>query len=180
MHALEIGKLYHPGVRCWPEGGEYNFRSGGHELLLRFARPAAQEIEDVRRGDCEFALALVGDILFFLYRFGQVAGWSDAPYTWHLLPEDQRIPPQPPDTGESRALLQVILLDASTGIVRALRGVTLSPAFTRSLHTAIQVQMGTPWAGWKEYDRQLATAYRRYRSSADLLTISTARTRGGA
>src|SRR5262245_26310101 len=25
MHALEIGKLYHPGVRRWPEGGQYNF-----------------------------------------------------------------------------------------------------------------------------------------------------------
>jgi hypothetical protein len=179
MHSLEIGKLYHPGVRHWPEGGEYNFRSGGHELLLRFAHPAAQEIEDVRRGECEFALAPVGDILFFLYRFGQAMRWSDAPYTWHLLPEDQRILSQPPDTEKSRVLLQVILLDASTGIVQALRGVTLSPAFTRSLHTAIRGQMKTPWVGGQKYDRQLASAYRRYPSSADLLAFATARAEGG-
>jgi hypothetical protein len=178
MHTLEVGKLYHPGIRHWPEGGEYNFRSGGHELLLRFVRPAAQEVEAVSRGDCEFALASVGDILFFLYRFGKAVRWSDAPYAWHLLPEDQRIPPLHPNTDQTRALLRVVLLDAATGIVRALRAVTLSPGFTRSLHSAIQVQMNTPWVGNREYDRRLAAAYRRYPSSEDLFSITVAHTNG--
>jgi hypothetical protein len=178
MHVIRIGKLYHPDVRHWPEGGEYNYRNGAHELLLRFNRPTAMEVEDVRCSECEFALASVDEILFFLYRFGRTVPWSDAPYTWHLLPLGQRILPPVSHTKETRALLQIILVDAGTGIVRALRGITLSPDFTYSLHTAIQNQIKVPWVGGPEYDRQLAMAYRRYRISADMLDIVADRTNG--
>jgi hypothetical protein len=49
--------------------------------------------------------------------------------------------------------------------------------------TVVLGGLGLGWllrkAGWREYDRQLAAAYRRYRSSADLLPIATARKKGG-
>jgi len=118
-------------------------------------------------------------ILFFLYRFGQAIKWSDAPYTWHLVPEDNRVPPEPPATPNTRAVLHVVLLDANTGIVRALRLVTLSPDITRTLYEAIKSQTETPWTGWKEYDRHLAAAYRTYGKSTDLLKLAIARATGG-
>jgi hypothetical protein len=181
MYRLEVGKPYNPAVphQPCPEGGEYNYRGGVHELLLRFAKLTAQEIEDVRRGDSEFALAQAEGILFFLYRFGQAIRWSDAPYTWHLVPQEHRTDPEPPATPNTRAVLHVILLDATTGIVAGLRLVTLSPDLTRALFEAIQAQTQTTWAGWKEYDRHLAAAYRKYPSTEKLLTVAVARTKGG-
>jgi len=180
MFTLEVGKPYNPGVKVYPEGGEYGFRCGIHELLLRFGMPTAQEIGDVSRGESEFALASVEGVLFFLYRFGQALKWSDAPYTWHLVPEDNRVPPQPPATENTRALLHVVLIDANSGIVQALRLVTLTPELTRALYEAIKLQTETPWVGWKEYDKRLAAAYRKYGKSTDLLGLATARGKGGA
>ena len=34
MHRLEVGKPYDPSRRAWPEGADYNFRAGGHELRI--------------------------------------------------------------------------------------------------------------------------------------------------
>ena len=179
MYRLEVGKPYGPSVEQCPEGIEYNFRGGIHELLLRFGKPTPQEIEDVRRGQSEFALASAEGVLFLLFRFGHSVRWSDAPYTWHRVPQEQRTLPEPPKTANTRAVLHVILLDAGNGIVQALRLVTLSPALTLALYEAIKAQTETPSAGWKEYDKQLAAAYRKYARTEDLLKIAAVRAIGG-
>lgn len=176
MYKYEVGNLYSPNRTNWPEGVEYNWRSNTHELKLFYARPAVPEIVDVKRGPAEFALTVVGDILFLVFRFGPQP-WSDAPYSWWMVPADQRTPP-PALAGEERALLNILLIDAGTGIIRAVRVVSLAPAFSQALHTAIQAQAAAGAFDQAAYDRQLAAAYRRYRSSAALLAAATVRTRG--
>jgi hypothetical protein len=42
-------------------------------------------------------------------------------------------------------MVTIILVDASTGLVRALRGVSYSPEFTRAIHGAIAVQAASPF-----------------------------------
>jgi hypothetical protein len=44
MHKVEVGQRYHPNITSWPEGGEYNYRAGQHELILRFASLKPEEI----------------------------------------------------------------------------------------------------------------------------------------
>ncbi len=178
MTVLEVGRPYIVGRRKWPEGVEYNCRSGGHELRLFFDSPSASEIEAVRIGECEFALVMEGPVIFLMYKFGVAINWSDAPYSWHLVPEDQRTLPEP-EGPETRALLQVVLIDAASGLVRALRALTFSPVFTRALHAAIRAQADMIWAGKASYDAALADAYRRYPASTDLLRGAVARTFGG-
>lgn len=51
MHAYEVGQLYHPSLRSWPETPQYNYRSGEHELVLFLASPSLREVEDVREGE---------------------------------------------------------------------------------------------------------------------------------
>jgi hypothetical protein len=105
--------------------------------------------------------------------------WGDAPYTPHLLPADQE-----PDlvlftSAEQRLLLQVVLVDAATAEVKAMRGVSLSPEFSRALAAAVQAQALRPWRGRDDYDRQLAEVYQRFPSSEALLAVAAAHGEGG-
>jgi hypothetical protein len=68
-------------------------------------------VQAVRKGECEFAVTVDGPVIFFLYRFGHAITWSDAPYSWHLVPEPQRSLPEV-ESEESGALLHVVLVDA--------------------------------------------------------------------
>lgn len=179
LHRYRVGEPYVPGRRNWPEHVEYNFRGGEHELRLFLADLTAREIQDVRRGEAEFALVVEQPVIAFCYRFGRAIPWSDAPYSWHRVPEDQRTLPEPLPSGEGRALLHVILVEARSGIVQVLREVSLSPAFTAALHLAIREQAVRPWDA-AEFDRVLTGLYRQYPTSAALVARAVARTRGGA
>jgi hypothetical protein len=178
MYEYKVGQPYNPNVKNWPETPQYNYRQGEHELVLFFNKPSISETLAVKQGKAEFALTVKDDIIFFLYRFGQpvVINWSDAPYTWHLVPEAERtiLPEQLPATGEKRVLLRIILVDATTGLICAIRIVTLSPSFTSRLNQAILEQSQKPFDA-KSYDMQLQQAYRSYPESSQLLKLAIAR-----
>lgn len=184
MHEYRVGRLYSPTRSRWPEVMQYNYRGGGHELVLFLGRPTAGEIGAVREGAAEFALWEHEDLLVLLYRFvgrATTLGWGDAPYTIHLVPAGERaLPPVGDDLGpESRALLQVLVVDAGNGIIRAMRQVTLDPPFTRTLHEVIVAQAARPWSE-ATYDAQVSLYQARYRNPDDLVRVAQARTRGGA
>lgn len=169
MYTYEVGKPYVPGRRTWPEVVQYNYRGGEHELVLFFNQPTAAEISDIRRGRAEFALYISGKQIVMLYRFGQSIPWSDAPYSIHLVPFEQRT--LPPETGpEEHALLQIILVDAGTGIIKAMRVVSMSPDFTQTLHNAIRKQFDQPFTR-SAYNGELEKLFARY-SSADLAKMA--------
>lgn len=179
MYAIEVGKLYNPNRKVWPETTQYNFRDGGHELVLFYRRPTASEIQAVRTGKAEFALAVYESVLFFLSNFGGADHWDDAPFSIHLVPEAQRTIPPPPATPETRALLSVILVDAASGLVRAMRQLTLSPDFTAKLVGLIHAQAALPFPGQTRYDQQVAAYYRRYNSNQMATLAAVARCVGG-
>src|SRR5437870_4284573 len=144
MPNLQVGKPYradHPVVRrgaasahspdlpASAECAEYAFHGGEHELVLWLEGATRRELDDVARSECEFALVVENDVLFFLQRFGQSMPWSDAPFSWWLVPEGQRVLPPLPEVEELSAVLHVVVVDAATGIVRALRDVPLVPSF---------------------------------------------------
>jgi len=179
LHSYEVGKPYIPGRTRWQEAGEYNYRGGAHELRLFFGRLGDREIRDVRQREAEFALFVEQPVILFLYRFGASIPWSDAPYSWWLVSPEQRTLPEPVGQAEeTRDLLTTILIDADSGIIRAIRVVSLSPAFTTALHLAIREQASRPWDP-TEYDARLAALYRRYPTSRALLKAATSRTLGG-
>lgn len=166
LHAYRVGQLYNDQRTTWPEAGQYQFRAGGHELLLFWRSPSEREVRDVARGDAEFALYVAPPLLVFLYRFGRM-DWSDAPYSWHLVPAAERTLPEPAHLAEPHALLSVVLVDAESGIIRSLRALSMQPAFTAALSLAIRDQAAEPW-DTARYDAALAELYRRYPHSDNL------------
>lgn len=184
MHSLEVGKPYIPGRSRWPEGCEYNYRGGENELRLSYGDPSPREVAAVQKGRALFGLYHEGDQVILCYRFGDLA-WSDAPF--HLarlaaagVPAEERTPPPDPATlsPESRAILQVVLVDAGPGIVRVLRAVTLSPEFTSALFGAIRDQASRPYDR-ASYEAGLDRIYRRY-GSDQLAAACRVRCEGGA
>lgn len=165
LYAYKVGDLYHPNKRHWPEGYDYNFRSGQHELRLFLRTPHLQEIEAVRKGAARFSFNTFGgpEVLFFSFGFqtpdgGELNG--DGSYSWWLVPEDERQPPTldfPPDQG---ALLTVLLVDAETGILKVIRGIGLGHKFTLALHRAILLQSKNPLPD--DYDGRLKRVMARY------------------
>jgi hypothetical protein len=158
MHQYQVGQLYNPAMSHWPEQVEYNFRAGHHELLLFLPGVLPIEIANVRHGRARFALLAREGILFFLSRFG-ILPWNEAAYSWHMVPEAERALPDPL-TAEEPILLPIVLVDGTTGIIRAMRAVTLSSAFSAALHRAILRQSELAF-DQDHYDQALAQIHRR-------------------
>lgn len=182
MHRLAVGEPYLPGQTRFPELAQWNYRASGHELVLFFSRPSSAEIEAVAKGPSEFALFQDRDIAILLYRFrtaklAPAIDWSDAPFSIWRLPESERTAPPRGLAADERALLTVILVDAATGIVRAIRAVSWSPELTAHVHAAItdQLAMGGPAP---DYDRRI-TALLAANSATALLTRAVGRSTGG-
>jgi len=175
MPVLSVGQPYIAGRTNWPEAAEYNYSVEGHELRLFFPAPTPQEVEDVRKGDAEFALYTAGPVVWLLHRFGR-GNWADSPFAWHLVPEDRRARPWEAQELE-RATITVLLVEAASGILQAIRLLTFSPHFTRQLHAAIERQAEAPWDP-AEFDRVLDATYARL-STAEMVRGAVAKTRGG-
>lgn len=118
------------------------------------------------------------DPIFFLYRFGGQP-WSDAPYSWHLVPAAERVLPPDPLGPDDRPLLTVILVDAASGLVRALRALSLPPPVAAPLHAAIRAQATAPFDP-TTYDLRLTALYAQYPTTPRLLGQSVARAQLGA
>lgn len=172
LHVYRVGELYAPTRTRWPEAVDYNYRGGGgHELRLFWPRLSASNVQAVRTGSIELALYVEPPVIVLLYKIAGACDWSDQPFTIHLVPAAER---QLPIAG-SRALLTILLIDADTGILRVIRTITLAPALTTALHTAIAEQAAAPF-DQDAYDHALAAIYRRHPTTRDLLRRATVRT----
>lgn len=149
-----------PGL---PDASLYSYEVGGHQLLVLADRPNATERAAFRAGALgDVAVLVDGPAVVLCWRLGGGASgwvwpWSDAPYTWHLVPADRRTLPPADDehSPATRALLQVVLVDTSDATVRGLRTATLSPEVTAALHRGILGQASAPWDP-RVYDAHVA------------------------
>lgn len=167
---IKIGQLYNSRTQ-WPEGSEYNYIGGCHSLGLFVARPTPKEILGVQRAPMEFALTVEGDVIFLLWKIQGAFPWCDAPYSWHKVPLEHRTLPAtlPPGMEKRRyEILQIVLIDATTGILKAMRAVVLPPQLMAALNAAITAQSQRPFDR-ADYDLQEAELYRKYPTPKALL-----------
>lgn len=142
MYIIEVGKPYSAIRSSWAEGVEYNFTKEGHQLRI-FMNFNSKGIKVVKEGGIKFALAVEGDILLFMFEIGGLFDWSDCPYSIQMVKEELRL--EAPELGENeRAILQIVLVEAKSGILKAIREVTFSHDFSVKLHEAINKQIGKP------------------------------------
>jgi hypothetical protein len=142
MNILAIGQPFDETVQHWPEGTMFNYSATGAWLIYFYSAPSRMEISSIQEGPAEFGLYMAGPVLFLLHKFHPMP-WNDAAYSVWLVHEDERVLPEISD--HLHALLRVVLVDTSTGLVAALRACTFSAQFTKTLHQAIHFQASLPW-----------------------------------
>jgi len=166
MKVITLGELYSPNVTSYKEGIYYNWDKAGNVLHLFMANPSPREINAIRRGNVSFNLVTYPECLFLMIRFEGMP-WCDAPYSWWIVPENQRI--QPPELKENESLpLAIILINANTGIVEALRLITPPKSFSEALIKAVKEQVQNP-VDFNQYNQRIDQVYRTYSSSAKML-----------
>jgi hypothetical protein len=175
-HLYVVGQLYVATRTHWEERTDYNFRQGEHELRLFINAPTEIEIEAIESAEVELGLYVEGSAIFLLYRFGSILS-GEGSYSWWLVQPDQRTIPTEPGEQE-RALLHIVLVDAKTGILRAMRAITFSPRFTANLHAAIRKQAKSGFDP-REHEKDIARAYRRYPDTGDMFGAAADRCIGG-
>lgn len=178
MQIVAIGKpLFEE--RCeLPEAIEYNYQAGDHTLLLSMKNLHPKEIEAVRQAEAEFGLYCENSIIFLLYRFGEVLPWSDSVFSWWNVSEEDRRIPAPQENPDERILLKSILVEAATGIVKAIRVTTFSPDFTEKLHDAIREQASGEKLSRAEFVARSLTIYKK-QTPAKLAADAVVKTKGG-
>jgi hypothetical protein len=178
MHIVAIGKPLFEGRTELPEAIEYNYQSGDHTLLLSMKNLHPKEIEAVRESEAEFGLYSENGIVFLLYRFGEILPWSDSAFSWWNVSEEDRRIPAPQANPEERILLKIILVEAATGIVEAIRVTTLSPDFTEKLHYAIRCQAAGEPLSRAEFVARSLSIYEN-KTPFDLAASAIVKTKGG-
>jgi hypothetical protein len=138
---FEVGKPYNPRIRLWREGPHLRLTPAGCELVLFYAGPAAQEILDVRQGAARFAWIDAGPASVLCYQIGTMP-WSDAPYEpWKEPAAARGVPAGGPGNGLP---LTVLLVDAATGIIEAIRITTWSASFAQAVRETVTRQLAAP------------------------------------
>jgi hypothetical protein len=149
LNIRSVGDLYYPGRTELPERCDYNFYDAGHELVIMMGSPTAKEIEDVRKGDPKFQLYTAPETLVLLFKMGDQP-WSDAFYSYWLVPQERRAAPQDLQPGQLASLM-IYLVDAMTGKIVVMRNLTFPEKFGQRLHKSIQKQIEHPVSA-KEID----------------------------
>ena len=111
---------------------EYSYRDGVYELRLYMTSARAGAVAAVRRGESEFALIVEDPVIVLCARFGEEIPWVAATYKGSDFEKGIGYTPPPPHSPhESRALLNVTLIDAKSGKIQAERNLTLWLEFSR-------------------------------------------------
>jgi hypothetical protein len=140
-HRVQVGQLYSPNRTSWPETPHLRLSPAGCDLALFLNEPSDDEAREVRTGAVSFAWVDGGPVSVLCFRFGAMP-WMDTPFEPWRLPAGERGVPAG-DPGQY-LVLQITLVDAATGIVRAMRVAPWTPGFAEQVRETLRRQLAAP------------------------------------
>lgn len=127
MVKYEVGEKYPELIG--PEGPLFDLSDAGGIMAIKFDRPTKKEINQFKTGKYKFKFALHNGVVWVLFKAGNL-NWMDTPYHAKLSLQLSHF--EEPEEGEGLGI-NVIFLDASNGLIHAIRLVSLTTAQTRWL-----------------------------------------------
>lgn len=119
-----------------PEGPRLMMAAAGTAVTVFMYEPTEAEVREFRFGTAQFAWVDAGPVAVMCVRFGALE-WMDCPFSpWDSL--DLGRPAAEPG---SHLLVQLVLADGGTGVVRVLRAVTWPPGFTAAVTATVTRQL---------------------------------------
>lgn len=173
---IEVDKLFWPGIQSWPERFEYRVFDGNHMLQICAGRLKKRDIEAFHRGPIHLGLFLSEGVAFVLFKLDGLYDWSDQAISMGLVhAADREIPPLQEGTYQ---LLNVVLVEAETGLVKGMRAVTWSPHAASVLHRALSQQLETSF-DLARHAEVVAKVYAQHPNSKALARAALLRERAG-
>ncbi|MFR8871637.1 MAG: hypothetical protein ACLVIH_16775 [Paraclostridium sordellii] len=152
---LEVGKPIEGIEKRYNEGITFDITDNGANVIIKFDSPILEEIKAIKEEKIKYAYYMQGNVIFMLFKFGDL-DWMDAPYSVHLSKNLTRF--LEINDGQGLAL-NIHLVDAKTGILKVLRLVGLSNAFSKALIKDIEKQKEMSYEG---YESTMNTIFRTY------------------
>lgn len=168
MTELKVGQPFSERKSWRHNSFELRYASGLFLLQLCFPSPPEREIKAFSEGAMHIALYCEQNVIFFCFRINNCMDWSDQAFSIQLIHEEDR---DIPDTGNAYVPLSLVLVDADTGIIRALRMVTMTPLFASAFKKRLQIQKDTPFSR-EEHFATVERIYRRYPTSRHIVRAS--------
>lgn len=175
---LAIGELFSPGRTSWPEDSfELRYFDGSYLLQVCEAHPSNRSVEAFRQGTMHIGLHFERGVIFFLFRIEGSWDWSDQAFTIHRVhPANRKLDPAP---GRYFSPLTVALVNSATGVVEAMRMVTMSPRFGRAFQTYMARQLEAPYSA-ETHEATIRELYAKYPHSKHIAAAALHRERAGS
>jgi hypothetical protein len=140
-HRVQVGQLYSPTRTSWPETPHLRLSPASCDLALFLSEPTEDEVREVSAGPAAFAWADGGPVSVLCFKFGALS-WMDTPFEpWQVADDERGVPLGDPS---QYLLLQVTLVEAGTGIVRAMRAAAWPPDFAEQVRETLRRQLAAP------------------------------------
>lgn len=165
MDKIEVGQLFKKDVTKYPEGARFDITDGGCNLCIYFSNPSDSEIKNIKEDRFKAGYYAEENAIFMLFKFGNLP-WIDAPYSVHLSKSLTGF--QLFDGWEGLAL-NIYLVDAATGILKAMRLIGLKTRFSIHIIDAVEKQKKM---SFENYDINVRSIMSKY-STKDLVKYGT-------
>jgi hypothetical protein len=160
---VEVGSRLDPDV-SWPEGASLTMFAGEPvQLMIFLSHPHELEVEAVTTAPTRFAWIDSEHAALLLYRLGPLLSWSQTTYTPHLFAPEDGTPDVDPDP-----IVQIVLVDRDTNVVRALHHVRWPDEFAAAVRASVTRMRDMPDSPFA-YEHALAALHRRYPTPEDLV-----------
>ena len=148
-----VGHPYEKLGKAYQQSFIYNIRYGHHEAALCLNHIEPSDVVRFNHHPIQFGYWWDEPVLWMLAKFG-TEPWSDASFSIHKVqpPEARHI--ESLKTPNTRYPINLILVEATTGIVTALRTATMSPKMSMEIFQKVTRQMELP-ANLKRFDRRV-------------------------
>jgi hypothetical protein len=176
MYITKVGELFIPGQTRYQENVWFEYTASGPFLIFAFQNPNPKEIQAAKTGKVELALYEDGPVLFILHRIDGLEDWSDCPFSVRLCKNVEFDWSEEIQEGYGLAL-NIVLIDADTGILLAQRVVGTSTEFAREIRGAILRQLEHPFDE-HIYNKKIDQIYSQL-SSQQILRRAKAKHRAG-
>ena len=161
MKRIEVGTVYRKDMIGCEDGTYLDVNETGITLEVYFDTPTESEIKDFKAGsNYKIGLFKRDGVLFFLTKFGN-SNWMDAPYFIKLRKEATNPLVNITDSTSGYSL-NVLLIDAKTGILKANRLIGLNNRFSKLLKQELDKQLESTINDRFEYNNVLNSIFQRY------------------
>lgn len=159
---IQVGELWNKNHKSYREGTIFQYDANGGCLICFMNRLSEKEITAFRKNKVELRLLECQPIIFLLYKINGYCDWSDSSYTYHLVQSEIKPSIRYTEKGQGM-MFNMFLVEATTGIVKAMRVLGTSAKFNNYFIYYLQNQIDRPF-DIKEYDTKLDNIYNTFTS----------------